>query len=47
MKRILSLGLVLTMLCALLTFMPASAATIVASGELDETQHGLLIQRAQ
>ena len=35
MKRILSLGLVLTMLCALLTFMPANAATIVANGELD------------
>lgn len=33
MKRILSLGLVLTMLCALMTFMPANAATIVASGE--------------
>ncbi len=33
MKRILSLGLVLTMLCAMLTFMPANAAAIVASGE--------------
>ncbi len=32
MKRILILGLVLTMLCAMLTFTPASAATIIDSG---------------
>ncbi len=32
MKRILCLSLVLTMLCALLTFMPVNAATIVDSG---------------
>ncbi len=33
MKRILCLVLVLTMVCALLTFMPVNAATIVESGE--------------
>ena len=32
MKRILSLGLVLTMICTLLTFMPATAASIIDSG---------------
>ena len=33
MKKVLCLALVLTMVCALLTFMPATAATIVESGE--------------
>ena len=32
MKRVLCLSLVLTMICALLTFMPVTAATIVDSG---------------
>ncbi len=32
MKRVLCLSLVLTMICALLTFMPVNAATIVDSG---------------
>ena len=32
MKRVLCLSLVLTILCALLTFTPAAAATIIASG---------------
>ena len=33
MKRVLCLALVLTIVCALLTFMPANAATIIDSGD--------------